>query len=127
MKCTEVIEVDEELSNFVDAANYEVNSRLDVISYMLANNMTTTTDAFRSYQAELIEYKKKYDLAKAELEKQVVTPFLDAHNIPKANWNLDFATHKITIDWEQEGAYGNGWNNCSCGDCKCDSASCNEA
>lgn len=89
--------------------------------------MTTTTDAFRSYQAELIEYKKKYDLAKAELEKQVVTPFLDAHNIPKANWNLDFATHKITIDWEQEGAYGNGWNNCSCGDCKCDSASCNEA
>ena len=124
MKHTEVIEVNEELSNFVEAANYEVNSRLDVIAYMLANNMSTSTDAFRAYQAELIEYKKKYELAKAELEKQVVTPFLDTHGIPRANWNLDFATHMITLDWEEDTAYGNGRSNPSC-DCEC--ASCDEA
>lgn len=114
MKKTETLEVNAELSNFVEAASYEVNSRLDVISYMLSNNMSTSTDAFRSYQAELIEYKKKYELAKAEVESQVVRPYLDAHNIPNATWNLNFASHMITIDWDE--------NAC----CACESAcTCN--
>lgn len=113
MKKTETLEVNAELSNFVEAASYEVNSRLDVISYMLSNNMPTATDAFRSYQAELIEYKKKYELAKAEVESQVVKPYLDSHQIPNATWNLDFASHMITIEWDTAAC-------CSCGSgCTC--------
>ena len=100
MKKTDSIEVNAELSNYVEAAAYEVNSRVDVISFMLSNNMSTSTDSFRSYQAELIEYKKKYELAKAEVEKQIVKPYLDAHQIPNATWNLDFATRVITLEWD---------------------------
>ncbi len=114
--------VDEELSSFVEAANYEVNSRLDVISYMLSNNMSTGTDAFRSYQAELVEYKKKYELAKAEFERKVVTPYLDEHGIPKANWNLDFTSHTVTLEYEATGKPG-GPHICNNGE-KCH---CNEA
>ena len=110
-----ITNIPEELVNTIEAYQYEVNSRMDVISYMLSNNMTLGTESFNQYQAELINHKKMLDAAKQELETNIVRPYLDANNIPNASWNLDFASGELTISWTVAGI-----QQCSCenGQCK---------
>lgn len=109
--------VSEELINLVEAYQYEVNSRKDLISYMITNNMDINTDAFKQYQTELVEFTKKLDLAKSELDKNIIQPFLTENNITSlASWNLDFTTKELTITWSSIGDA----KDCSCknGQCK---------
>lgn len=101
MNKTKVFEVSDNLVNVVEAYHYEVNARMSLISYMLSNNMNLNTDSFRNYQDQLVEFEKKYELAKLEVERAIVTPFLNENGITNANWNLDFTEKRLTIVWDE--------------------------
>ena len=111
---TKVFEVPDNLVNAVEAYQYEVNARLNVISYMLSNNMNLNTDSFRTYQDQLVEFEEKYELAKLEVEHAVVTSFLNENGIRNANWNLDFTEKRLTIVWDESSENKSG---CCQNDC----------
>ena len=108
--------IPDDVVNMIEACQYEVNARKDIISYMLSNNMNLATESFNQYQAELVEFTKKLDLAKQEIEKSIVTPFLAENNISSGTWNLDFATKEMTITWT---TLGNTSETCSCQNGQC--------
>ena len=66
-----------------------------------------------------LSFKEKLEIAKQELEKGIVTPFLKENNIPSATWNLDFTAKELTITWTTLGETS---------DCACQNGQCvNEA
>lgn len=59
---------------------------------MLSMNMDISTDTFTAYQREAVEYKARFETAKAELQRR----FVD--NIEGAvKWNLDYASRELTV------------------------------
>ena len=80
--------VPEELNNYIEALQYEVNARKDLCAYMIDHGMEGT-DQFNKYHKEYIECFVNYNTAKDELTKMF--------NISGA-WNLDFETRELTYD-----------------------------
>lgn len=78
----------------LEATNYEVNSRVNIISYMLANNMNVGSDMARQYQKEYMEFYIKYQTLKDKFYREHVLPRLDGEY---ERWNLDFATGTVTL------------------------------
>lgn len=98
-----VIPVSEEESNKLEALNYEVTSRIDVIAFMIDTSKKTNTDSFRAYQAELAEFKKQYERAKKDFEERIVKKYLSDHGITAmVNWNLDFKDRELSISYEED-------------------------
>lgn len=78
----------------LEVTNYEVNSRMNIISYMLSNNMNVGSDMAREYQREYMEFFIKYQTLKDKFYREQVLPKLDkAYD----RWNLDFATGTVTL------------------------------
>ena len=90
------VEVDKKIRDLVESYDYEYTTRRDAVTFMLANNMDTTTDAFKAYQKEMIEYNVKFSSAKQEIEKTYVFP---VSNGAKVNWSLDYDTSMLTIEF----------------------------
>lgn len=88
------VKVDAGIRDAVEAYDYEYSSRRDAITFMLANNMDTDTEAFKKYQKEMIEFMAKFTKAKAEVEKTYVFPVT---NGARVNWSLDYETCELTI------------------------------
>lgn len=86
--------IDVELKNTIESYDYEYSTRRDAIAFMLTNNMDITTDSFKSYQKEMIEFNVKFSKAKAELERIYVLPVTEGK---KVNWSLDYETSVLTI------------------------------
>lgn len=86
---TEII-VRKELVEKIEALQYEVESRKDILSHMIANGMNTTSDKFVKYHDEYQAFFMNYNKAKQEMMKEYGVP----NNV---NWNLDFATRILTI------------------------------
>jgi hypothetical protein len=83
--------VDKNLVERIEALQYEVESRKDIISQILANGFKTAGDAFEKYQSEYKEFFIQYNKAKQEM--------LDAYNIPNgAKWNLTFNNCELTVE-----------------------------
>lgn len=78
----------------LETTNYEVNSRMNVISYMLANNMNVSSDMSRQYQREYMEFYIKYQTLKDKFYREQVLPELDKEY---ERWSLDFATGTVTL------------------------------
>ena len=57
---TEIVKVDEKIRNEVEGLDYEYQSRKDLISYMISNDMKIDTDAFKVYQNELKEFHSAF-------------------------------------------------------------------
>lgn len=92
--------VNKEIVEKIEVLQYEVESRKDIISQMLANGMNTSGDAFKRYHDEYQEYFIMFNKAKQEM--------LDIYKVPKnTSWNLDFSSYELTT--------GNEVGGCSCG------------
>ena len=85
---------DEELVNKLEALNYEVNSRRDIIAFMLSGDYLRT-EAFAQYQQEYQNFYVQYDLLKKMLEDTYVKPLLKDDQT--VSWNLDFASGELEI------------------------------
>ena len=93
---TKIVKVDnQDLINFIEGLHYEVNSRKDLIAFMLNNNMRTDTDAYKKYNKEYMEFYIQYIEAKNQLEKMYVRTAVEN----PTDWNLDFETGKLTINY----------------------------
>lgn len=86
---TEKIVIDEEVCNYIESLQYDVNARQSIIAYMIANGFDTTSENFKSYQKEFCDCKIKYDTAKEELSRQYLI---------KGKWNFDFETRTLTYE-----------------------------
>jgi hypothetical protein len=83
--------VDEVLTNKIEALQYEVESRKDIIVQVLAGVIAIKGDQFKNYQEEYKQFYIDYNKAKQEM--------LDKYNIPNnATWNLSFATRELTME-----------------------------
>ena len=89
-----VVKVDENVRDHVESIDYEYSTRRDAVSFMIANNMDITTDAFKAYQKEMIEFGAQFTQAKAEIEKKYVIPATEGKRV---RWTLDYHTCEITI------------------------------
>jgi hypothetical protein len=85
------INVEKTLVEKIEALQYEVESRKDIISQILANGFKVAGDAFAKYQAEYKEYFIQYNKAKREM--------LDFYGVKSSSsWNLDFASCVLTVE-----------------------------
>ena len=86
-----IIIVEKELVEKIEALQYEVESRKDVISQILTNGFKVSGDTFNKYQEEYRNYFIQYNRAKQEM--------LDIYKIAKgAAWSLSFATCELTVE-----------------------------
>lgn len=84
------ITISKEVVEKIEALQYEVESRKDVISQILANGFKITGESFAKYQDEYRKYFIQYNKAKQEM--------LDTYQIPKDTaWNLSFSTCELTV------------------------------
>lgn len=72
----------------------EVDSRKNLISFMITNSMDTTTAQFIKYQKEYTEWNSKYEEGKHNIENDFVKPIIGDRRV---NWSLDFYTEELTI------------------------------
>lgn len=93
------IQIEESIRDYIEALDYEYSARRDIISFMLENNMSTTSESFNKYQKEMMEFKVKFATAKQELEEKYVQPLLKENQT--VSWKLDYSTCELTIT-EQE-------------------------
>lgn len=76
----------------LERLQYEVQARKNIIGYMLESNIRN--ECFNQYHAEYLDFFKKYEQKKADIDILYVKP-------AKANaksWNLDFKSGELTID-----------------------------
>ena len=85
-----VIKIDANLAKKIEALQVETRARQDLISFMMSNGSSMTTEQFTQYHDEYIAYHQEYEKAKQELQNTYVPA--DAKR-----WNLDFASGEVTI------------------------------
>ncbi len=83
--------IDETLCNKIEGLQYEVESRKDIITQILAGNFTVRGELFNQYQQEYKQFFIDYNKAKQEMLLQY-----DVGN--NVVWNLDFRTRTLTIE-----------------------------
>ena len=96
---TKKITVDTELTNYIERLSREVEGCKEVIAFMLENNKSITTDAFKSYRAEYNEVKAEFDLARQDVENKYVPQTLKDIDGANTSWTLDYASSTITITY----------------------------
>lgn len=90
------IEIDEELSNYIESLQYETDSRKDIIIYMITNNMDLNTEVGKQYQKEYSNFYNELAVAKDNLSQMYIRSnpkFADKD----VTWNLDFHSHTLYV------------------------------
>ena len=85
------ITVDKKYVSKIEALQYEVESRKDVIAQILGNGFRVAGDTFSKYQDEYRDFFIQYNKAKQEM--------LDAYGVDsKTAWNLEFTSCELTVE-----------------------------
>lgn len=91
MQETKTIIIDDSYVQKIERLQYEVESRKDVISQVLAGSITVVGELFDRYQKEYMDFYIQYQRAKNEM--------LRAYSINTSNpWKLDFSTHELEME-----------------------------
>lgn len=85
---------DENAVSTLEAFNYEMSSRRDLLASMVQMGVSPSDDNFQAYHKEYEEAYVKYEAAKADFERNFVRPHVGDQ---KLNWNLDFQSRELTI------------------------------
>lgn len=88
-----IIKIDKELCVKIEALQYEVESRKDIIVAVLSGSLTMREDKFNAYHAEYQEFFKQYNKAKQEMIDKYIDPSLKTKS-----WNLTFNTQELIIE-----------------------------
>lgn len=94
---TTVIKIGEDVRDHIQALQYEVESRKDLLAHMIQTGTDTGSEAFKRYEKEYQEYFVQYNIAKEALQNQVLSPQVEGKLI---SWNLDFASCEVTCSYE---------------------------
>lgn len=82
------IRISDDLCNYIESLQYEVNARKDLCAFMIDHGMMES-ESFRKYHDEYIKCNAEYNVAKNTLTKE--------YGI-KGSWNLDFDTRELTYE-----------------------------
>ncbi|MEG1562288.1 MAG: hypothetical protein RR365_00925 [Bacteroides sp.] len=95
---TKTIEIkDRALVDYIESLSYETGARKDIISFMLSNNMDTSSESFTRYHKEFEEFMVQYEEAKKQLEHMYITDELKKEMGGMVNWNLDFESGILSL------------------------------
>lgn len=95
MKTKEITIENQEIVDLVESLQYEVESRKEIISFMIEKTLQNTEN-FESYQNEYREYFVQLSVAKNTLEQMIKAAYPEINIL---TWNLEFSTKKITVDY----------------------------
>ena len=94
---TIVVTIPEDVKNGIQALQFEVESRKDLLAHMVNTGVDITSETFKSYEKEYQEFFVKYNVAKEALQDQYLKPAVEGRLV---NWNLDFASNEVTCNYE---------------------------
>lgn len=78
--------------DYLESLSYEVNSRKDLLNYMIQSGASPSSEAFQEYHDEYRRFFVQYEEAKSQLEQEYVRPLGEG-----LRWNLDFKSRRLTI------------------------------
>lgn len=85
---------DKELLTSLEASMYEVNSRKEILSYMILNGADFSNNNFIKYQDEYQKFYMEYDMKKNLFERDYVF-----QQCPDAkSWSVDFLNETVIIE-----------------------------
>ncbi len=84
----------QETVNYLEALSMEMETRKDVIAFMLDRGMDTGSEQFKAYHRELVEFRAKFESAKAQFYQDVVLPLTKGKAV---DWSLDYRTSVLTV------------------------------
>lgn len=88
-----IITIDKSICENIEALQYEVESRKDVIIQALSGSVKMKSDMFDDYHKKYQEFFKQYNQAKSEMIKK----YLSNEDGKKA-WSLDFSSCELTVE-----------------------------
>ena len=88
-----IIKIDSNICKNIEALQYEVESRKDVIVAVLSGIVSMKSDKFNDYHTEYQNYFIKYNKAKQDMINQYVEP-----SFKNKPWNLTFDTCELLIE-----------------------------
>lgn len=87
-------DIDQNEIDTLEAFNYEMSSRRDLIASMVQMGIPMSDPNFKQYHQEYQDWYVKYESAKSEFERKYVKPIAGDRSL---NWNLDFHDKTLTI------------------------------
>ena len=90
---TVVIDIPSNLVDLIESYQYEVNARMNLISFCIDKGISLENEIFKRYHDEYIEFTVKYEQAKRQITETYVDPYY-----PNSRWSLDFDSCKLTIE-----------------------------
>lgn len=88
-----IITIPEDFCNLIESLQYEVDSRKDLLNFMVNSGIDVENDSFKKYHKQYMEYFVKYNTAKSELQQE----YIDTRGSFN-RWNLNFATGEVTAE-----------------------------
>ena len=95
---TKTITIPENVRNDIQALQYEVESRKNLLTFMMQNGTDIDSDNFVKYHTKYQEFFNKYEHAKQAMQDTYLQPQVEGKLI---NWNLDFATCEVTCEYDR--------------------------
>lgn len=92
------IKISEEMNNKLQALQYECDSRKDLLTFMVNNNVDINSDNFQKYHKEYQDFYAELSILKDEMQKTFLNPQVPGKII---RWNLDFTTNQVTCNYEE--------------------------
>lgn len=79
----------------IQQLNVEVESRKELLAFMISHNFDITTESFINYQNEYANYYAKFDAAKVAFEREYVRTTIEN----PISWDLNYRTCEAMITY----------------------------
>lgn len=93
---TKKIIISEEISNNLERLQYEVESRKQILAYIINKDVDFLNQFFNKYYDEYIYFFIEYNLMKNDFEKKYLKNIIDKNFI---KWSLDFNTREVVVSY----------------------------
>lgn len=93
---TKKIIISEEISNNLERLQYEVESRKQILAYIINKDADFLNQFFNKYYDEYIYFFIEYNLMKNDFEKKYLKNIIDKNFI---KWSLDFNTREVVVSY----------------------------
>lgn len=87
-----IIHVTEEDRDILQRADVECSSRMNLIAFMIQNNMSIDNDRFKAYQEDYNKYFFAFENAKKAMETKYLA------GIKATSWSLDYGTCELSYE-----------------------------
>lgn len=92
MNMKNVIIVSEEDRNIVQRADVECSSRMNLISFLIQNNVDINNERFKAYQDDYSNYFFAFEQEKTKLAEKYL------NGLSYTSWNLNYNTCELTYE-----------------------------